>query len=551
MALDPAGRSSDDGGGQSAGNLERAAAFFTSFQHSPPRAGHQWEDVNMNLEAAQALTKEDWHKKASALKVETGCFIDGAFRPAKSGNVFESINPATGEVVAEVARGEKDDIDAAVASARAAFKGGSWSRMEPRDRMDVLYRYADLIREHADEFAVLDVVDMGKPVTDMLNIDVPFSALTFQYFGETIDKIEGAVTNTAANALHYILRQPLGVVGCIVPWNYPLMMAAWKLGPALAAGNSVVLKPAEQSPLSAGLMAQLFVEAGGPLGVLNVVPGYGEEAGKALALHMDVDKIGFTGSVEVGKLMMIYAGQSNMKRVTTECGGKTPQIIMGDVEDLDTAVEYAVNGIFGNQGEVCNAGSRLLVQSDIRDDFVERFISKSKTAFIPGDPLDPATTMGPLVTGDHKVRVESYIDIGKKEGAKVAFQQDMPAGLEIGAFVAPTLFTDVTNTMQIAQEEIFGPVGAVIPFADADEATAIANDTIYGLAASIWTKDLSTAHKFARDVEAGVVWINCFDHGDMTQPWGGYKQSGFGRDKCFESMLHHTQTKSVWVHLGD
>jgi gamma-glutamyl-gamma-aminobutyraldehyde dehydrogenase len=447
----------------------------------------------MNLEAARALGAADWHSKADKLDVETGCFIDGDFRPARDGAVFESINPATGAIIAEVARGRGDDVDDAVASCRAAFKGGTWSRMEPRDRMDVLYRYGRLITEHADAFAVIDSLDMGKPISDMVNVDVPASALTFQYFGETIDKIEGTVTNTAADALHYILRQPLGVVGCIVPWNYPLLMAAWKIAPALAAGNSVVLKPAEQSPLSAGLMAKLFVEAGGPPGVLNVVQGYGEEAGKALALHMDVDKIGFTGSVEVGKLMMIYAGQSNMKRVTTECGGKTPQIIMGDAEDLDVAVEYAVNGLYGNQGEVCNAGSRLLVQAGIEDDFVERFIAKARTSFIPGDPLDPETTMGPMVTTAQKARVEGYIDIGRKEGAKLAFEQDMPGGLEMGAYVAPRLFTGVTNSMRIAQEEIFGPVGAVIPFADADEAIAIANDSIYGLAASIWTRAGSTA----------------------------------------------------------
>jgi gamma-glutamyl-gamma-aminobutyraldehyde dehydrogenase len=323
---------------------------------------------------------------------------------------------------------------------------------------------------------------MGKSVSDMLNVDVPFSALTFQYFGETIDKIEGVVTNTASDALHYTLRQPLGVVGCIVPWNYPLMMAAWKVAPALAAGNTVVLKPAEQSPLSALVMAKLFIEAGGLPGVLNVVTGLGEEAGKALALHMDVDKIGFTGSIEVGKLMMVYAGQSNMKRVTTECGGKTPQIIMADVEDLDTAVEYAVNGIYGNQGEVCNAGSRLLVQSDIRDEFVARFRDKSKEAFTPGDPLDPSTTMGPMVTKEQQNRVLGYIDVGLKEGAELQFGGNVPSGLEQGFYVSPTLFTGVTNDMRIAREEIFGPVAAVLTFDTADQAVAIANDSIYGLA---------------------------------------------------------------------
>ena len=504
----------------------------------------------MDMDSALKLERKDWHEFAEKVKPETQCFIDGEFVASRNGKTFESINPATGGVIAEVTRGDADDIDLAVKAARRAFKSGAWSRMEPRDRMEVLYRFADLIRQNAAEFALLDTIDMGKSVSDMLNVDVPFSALTFQYFGETIDKIEGVVTNTASDALHYTLRQPLGVVGCIVPWNYPLMMAAWKVAPALAAGNTVVLKPAEQSPLSALVMAKLFIEAGGLPGVLNVVTGLGEEAGKALALHMDVDKIGFTGSIEVGKLMMVYAGQSNMKRVTTECGGKTPQIIMADVEDLDTAVEYAVNGIYGNQGEVCNAGSRLLVHSDIRDEFVARFRDKSKEAFTPGDPLDPSTTMGPMVTKEQQNRVLGYIDVGLKEGAELQFGGNVPSGLEQGYYVSPTLFTGVTNDMRIAREEIFGPVAAVLTFDTADQAVAIANDSIYGLAASMWTKDVSTAHKFARDIEAGIVWVNCFDHGDMTQPWGGYKQSGFGRDKCFETMLHHTQTKSVWLHLG-
>jgi len=341
------------------------------------------------------------------------------------------------------------------------------------------------------------------------------------------------------------------VVGCIVPWNYPLMMAAWKVAPALAAGNSVVLKPAEQSPLSAGLMARLFIEAGGPPGVFNVVQGYGEEAGEALALHHDVAKIGFTGSIEIGKQMMIYAGQSNMKRVTTECGGKTPQIVMGDYDDLDRAVEYAVNGIFGNQGEVCNAGSRLLVDRRIADDFSQRFTALAQQSFTAGDPLDPATTLGSLVNSAQQTRVLDYIDIGRKEGAQVAMGGGVPEQWTGGAYVEPTLFTGVNNDMRIAREEIFGPVGAVIPFDTPQEAVAIANDSIYGLAAGIWTRDVGLAHRMARDVEAGVIWVNCFDHGDMTQPWGGYKQSGNGRDKCFESIVAHTQSKSVWVDLGE
>jgi len=504
----------------------------------------------MDLEQAKSLDRKGWHKMASKLKPETRNFIGGKFVAGKKGKTFKTYNPANGEVLAEVTRSDASDVDAAVAAARKAFRSGVWSRMAPRDRMAILYRFAELIRQHAAEFAVTDTLDMGKPVSEMINIDVPGSAMTFQYFAETIDKIDGQVTNTASTEFHYILREPLGVVGCVVPWNYPLMMASWKVAPALAAGNAVVLKPAEQSPLSANIMARLFMEAGGPDGVFNVVQGLGEEAGKALALHMDVDKISFTGSTEVGKLMLTYAGQSNMKRVTTECGGKTPQIILGDVPDLDTAVQYAVNGIYGNQGEVCNAGSRLLVDSKLHDEFVEKFVETAKASFQPGDPLDPKTTMGPLVTKEQQKRVLNYISIGKKEGAKLKFGGNVPEGLDAGCYVAPTLFAGVDNKMKIAQEEIFGPVGAVIPVKSLEEAIEIANDTVYGLAASIWTRDLSTAHKAARDIQAGVVWVNCFDHGDMTQPWGGYKQSGQGRDKCFETMLHHTQTKSVWMHIG-
>ena len=503
----------------------------------------------MNLDQAKALDRKGWHKIADKLKPETRNFIDGKFVEAKKGRTFESINPTDNSVICEVARSEAGDVDAAVRSARKAFRSGAWSRMAPRDRMDVLYRYADLIRRHAVEFAVLDVLNMGKPVADMLNSDIPGSALTFQFMGECIDKIFGQVTATAHSEFHYVLREPLGVVGCIVPWNYPLMMAAWKVAPALATGNSVILKPAEQSPLSGNLMAKLFMEAGGPAGVFNVIQGYGEEAGKALALHNDVDKIAFTGSAEVGKLMLVYAGQSNMKRVGTECGGKTPQIVMGDA-DLDAAVNYAIAGIFGNQGEVCNAGSRLLVDKKIHDDFLELFTKRSKTVFQPGDPFDPKTQMGPLVSKSQQKRVLDYIGIGKKEGARLLFGGGVPSGLEKGCYVAPTLFDGVKNNMRIAQEEIFGPVAAVISFKNVAEAVEIANDSIYGLAASVWTNDLNTAHKAARDLQSGVVWVNCFDHGDMTLPWGGYKQSGHGRDKCFESMLLHTQTKSVWMHLG-
>jgi gamma-glutamyl-gamma-aminobutyraldehyde dehydrogenase len=325
-------------------------------------------------------------------------------------------------------------------------------------------------------------------------------------------------------------------------------MASWKVAPALAAGNSVVLKPAEQSPLSALLMAELFIEAGGPAGVFNVVNGLGETAGAALALHADVNKIAFTGSTEVGKLMLVYAGQSNMKRVALECGGKSPQIFLADLDDLDRAVNYAINGIFGNMGEVCNAGSRLLIDKPIAEAFVARFVELGRTAYRAGDPLDPTTNLGPLVTAGHRARVVSYIERGKRDGARLEFGGDTPS--LPGSYVNPTLFSGVNNQMTIAREEIFGPVAAAIEVDGIAEALRVANDSIYGLAASVWTRDLRTAHTAVRDLEAGVIWVNCFDHGDMTQPFGGYKQSGQGRDKCLESLLGYTQTKSAWIHLG-
>ena len=489
----------------------------------------------------------EWQKRARELRYATGHFIDGE-HVAGRGARMTMINPASAAPLCEVAAGGQADIDQAVASGRRVFASGVWRRTAPRDRLAVLSRLAQLIDSHAEQFALLDTLTMGKPIQDMLTIDVPQAAQTFSYFAELCDKVDGSVTATASDALHYILREPLGVVGCIVPWNYPLLMTAWKVAPALAAGNSVVLKPAEQTPLSGLLLAQLFVEAGGPPGVFNVVNGTGPAAGAPLALHNDVAKIAFTGSTGIGKQMLIYAGQSNMKRVSLECGGKSPQIFLADLEDLDRAVTYAINGIFGNMGEVCNAGSRLLVDRKIAGDFVARFIERGRTAYRAGDPLDPDTNLGPLVTVAHRRRVLDYIDKGRRDGARLEFGGDTP---ELpGCYVNPTLFSGVSNQMTIAREEIFGPVAAAIEVDGLADALAIANDSIYGLAASVWTRDLKTAHTAVRDLEAGVIWVNCFDHGDMTQPFGGYKQSGQGRDKCLESLLSYTQTKSAWIHLG-
>ncbi|MGO4439181.1 aldehyde dehydrogenase [Rhizobium sp. RAF56] len=495
-------------------------------------------------------TLAHWRENAALLKPETRHFIDGAYVPASDERTFSSINPATGRPVAEIARGTARDIDTAVAAARRSFRKGVWSRMAPRARMRIMQAFADLIEANGEKLALLDTLEMGKPISSSLGVDLPASVNAIRFFAETIDKIEGVVTNTDVSALHYILRQPLGVVGLIVPWNYPLMMACWKLGPALATGNSIVLKPAEQSSLSALMLGELFVQAGGPPGVLNVVTGLGEEVGKALALHMDVDKIGFTGSTEIGKLLLIYAGQSNMKRVTTECGGKSPQIILSDYDDLDTAAAYAVDGIYSNQGEVCSAGSRILVDRKIHDAFVERFIATAGKRYAVGDPLDPSTTMGPLVDKRQQERVLGYVDGAVKEGAKLELGGRRSETFAEGAYVEPTLFSKVMPGMQIAREEVFGPVAAIMPVDGADHALSIANDSIYGLAASIWTKDLATAHRFARDVEAGVVWVNCYEHGDMTSIWGGFKQTGNGRDKCLEALTQFSQTKSVWLNLG-
>jgi gamma-glutamyl-gamma-aminobutyraldehyde dehydrogenase len=504
----------------------------------------------MNAEQAAQLNAAQFRELAASLQPETRMLIDGEMIDCRSGKRFETINPANGDVIAALPLGDEGDVDRAVASARRTFKSGVWSRREPRGRMAVLYRFADLINANALELGLLDSLDVGKPVLEAVTGDAPAAALCYQYFAETIDKLDGHVTNTASDAFHYILRQPLGVVGCITPWNYPLLMASWKLAPALAVGNSVVLKPAQQSPLSAVRLAQLFLEAGGPPGVFNLVHGTGGTVGKALALHMDVDKISFTGSTEIGKMMMVYAGQSNLKRVTVETGGKSPQIFTAATSDLDRAVDYAISGIYANKGEMCSAGSRLLVEAPIHDEFVERFRAKVAAGVRLGDPLDPATTMGPLVNRTQQQRVLSYIETGRREGAAVALGGAAPEALSHGAYVEPTLFTGVTPNMTIAREEIFGPVAAVVPFRTIEEAVEISNDSIFGLAAGIWTSDLSTAHKMARDIDAGVIWINCYDHGDMTQPWGGFKQSGTGRDKCFETLLTVTQTKSVWVHLG-
>lgn len=491
----------------------------------------------------------NWHERASQMRFDGRALINGRRVDAQSGATFRNISPVDGRLLVEVAQGNTPDIDAAVRAARAAFEDRRWAGQPPAARKRVLQRFADLMMREHEDLALLETLDMGKPIGHSLGTDVPSAANCIRWYGEAIDKLYDEIAPTGDAALALITREPVGVVGAIVPWNYPMLMAAWKIGPALAAGNSVVLKPSEKSPLTALRLAELALEAGIPEGAFNVVPGFGHEAGSALALHMDVDCIGFTGSTRVGKLIMQYAGQSNLKRVWTELGGKSANIVCADCPDIEEAVRASIGSIFYNQGESCNAPSRLLVANAIKDRFLDSAM-RLLPQFEPGDPLDPDVTMGAIVDQAQCQTIMGYIEAGKADGARLLSGGTRCREASGGYYIAPTLFDGVEQTMKIAQEEIFGPVLSVIGFDDVDEAVSLANGTTYGLQAAVWSANINTAITVSRRLHAGTVHVNSYNDDDITVPFGGVRQSGNGRDKSLHALDKYTELKTTWIKIN-
>lgn len=481
------------------------------------------------------------------LKFETRAFIGGKYVASKSGKQFKDISPIDGEIITEIAECDEKDVERAVNSARNCFNKGHWAKEAPSKRKKILANFAELIEKNKVEIALLETLDMGKPITFAIG-EVERCVGCINWYAEIIEKIYGKVAPTKYNQIAHITKEPVGVVGAITPWNYPLFMAVWKFAPALAMGNSFILKPAEQSPLSSIRVAELAMEAGIPEGAFNVITGFGEIAGKAIGMHMDIDKVSFTGSTEVGKLILQYAGRSNMKRVSLECGGKSPNIIFSDALDLDYAAKQAVDGMFYNSGQVCDAPSRLLVEKRIKNKIIDKIVEYSKE-YLPSDPLLPKTKMGTIVDGEQTKKILFYIRTGQEEGANLVMGGGQVNKNSGGYYIEPTIFADVNNKMKIAQDEIFGPVLSIIEFETIQKAIEIANDTRYGLNAMIWTNDLNKAHRVAKKICAGKVLINTMSDSDMSLPHGGFKQSGFGRDKSTEALEQYTNSKMTLIEL--
>ena len=479
---------------------------------------------------------------------QTQMLIDGKFVDSASGKTFTTPNPSTGSDLASVAEGDKEDINRAVAAARKAFESGPWPNMSQRERGRLLYKLAALIDENREELAILETLDNGKPIGETRNADLPLSIDCLEYYAGIADKIEGSTIPVNGNFFNYTLMEPVGVVGQIIPWNFPLLMLAWKFGPALCTGCTIVLKPAEQTPLTALRIGELVMEAGFPPGVINIVPGYGETAGDTLARHMDVDKVAFTGSTEVGRLIMKAAAETNLKKVTLELGGKAPNIVMSDA-DLDAAVNGAVTGIFFNQGEVCCAGSRLFVDDSVHDEFVEKLKGKAESIKV-GNPLEDSTQMGAQVSEEQLDRIVGYCEAGKSDGATCVTGGGRNTAAGDGYFMKPTIFDDVKDDMKIAREEIFGPVVSVIKYSDIGDAIRRGNETSYGLSAAVWTTDIKKAHRAAKDLRAGTIWVNCYNTFDAASPFGGYKESGIGRELGKYALANYLEVKSVWVDLS-
>ena len=488
------------------------------------------------------LTHEEYKAIEKSLDFPTNAFINGQFQSSKSGNTFETTNPATGKVIANIAACNSEDVDHAVTKAREAFDQGHWSKLHPSERKEGLIKLSKLIKRNIHELAVMESVDSGKPIRDCETIDLPETIACLLWHAEAVDKIYDQTAPAGEDALGVIVREPVGVVGCVLPWNFPLLMMAWKIAPALAAGNSVIVKPAEQTSLTALRLAELAIDAGIPRGVLNVIPGMGPDVGEPIGLHPDVDMVSFTGSTETGRRFLRYSADSNLKKIVLECGGKNPAIVLDDAEDLDLVAEHIVNAAFWNMGENCSAASRLIVQENIKDTLLEKMLAHLRD-WKTGDPLDPSNYLGSLVDSEHFKKVTSYL---KNDNMITGGKTEKPN------YVLPTIFDHVDPNSKLAQEEIFGPILSVITVKTLDEAIAVANNTEYGLTASVFTANGKKAIRAARAIKAGTVTVNCYGEGDMSTPFGGYKQSGFGgRDNSIHAHDQYTELKTIWIDLSD